>query len=246
MWLLRNVLVVVKTIKLLVVFILMAVFNSTQVLADGTVIDKVYHPYVMSNESEFEWRFLSRQTEEGHNLLTQRIAYGQSVAENIMLEFYVIGDRDEFDDFSLEAYEIEARWMLTEPGEYWADWAILGEIEKHHKFNNWEVTGGVLVEKEFGHTSLTLNMFVIYEWGETLADEIETEFRLKYRYRWLPELQPAIEVYIGEDYSGIGPAFMGIHRFSGQKQLKWELAFITGINKGGKDHSLRFAVEYEF
>jgi hypothetical protein len=219
---------------------------SVDVLADGIVVDKVYHPYVLPNEREVEWRMISRQKDEGRNLLSQRIAYGQSVSETVMMEFYVVGERSESDDFRLEAYEIETRWMLTEQGEYWADWGALVEIEKEHNKNNWELTSGLLFEKEFGKTSLTMNMFVIYEWGDDIIDELETEFRLQYRYRWLPQIQPAIEIYTGEDYQGIGPAFMGIHRFSGQKQLKWEAAFITGINRGGKDHTLRMAIEYEF
>lgn len=224
----------------------LAIFYHTHVIADGLAVDKVYHPYVLPNEREVEWRLLSREKDATPNLLTQRIAYGQSISDTTMLEFYFIGERDDSGDFGLKAYEIEARWMLTEQGEFWADWGLLAEIEKHYDVNNWELSTGLLFEKEFGPTSLTMNMFLVYEWGETLVDEFETEFRLQYRYRWLPEIQPGIEIYIGEDYSGIGPAFMGIHRFSGQKQFKWEAAFITGINNEGKDHTLRFAIEYEF
>ena len=62
----------------------------------------------------------------------------------------------------------------------------------------------------------------------------------------MPAFQPAIELYTGQDFTGAGPAFMGIQRFSGQKQLKWEAAFISGLNSHGKDHTLRIAVEYEF
>ena len=62
----------------------------------------------------------------------------------------------------------------------------------------------------------------------------------------MPQIQPAIEIYVGEDYAGIGPAFMGIQRFDGQKQLKWEMGFISGLNGDNKDHILRLAIEYEF
>ena len=213
--------------------------------ADGVVIDKVYHPYVLPNEREVEWRLFSHRENE-NNKLAQRIAYGQSVSENLMLEFYLVGERDIYNDFSLTSYELEARWMLTEQGEYWADWGLLFEIEKENQKQNWEVTSGVLVEKEFGRTSLTLNAFIIYEWGNTITSEFETEFRLKYRYRYLEQFQPAIELYSGENYLGIGPAFMGLQRFSAQKQLKWEIGFITGIDSSSKGHVLRLAVEYEF
>lgn len=226
-------------------FFLILLIYSGKAFADGMVVDKVYHPYVMPNEREFEWRLMSRQT-EAHSLQGQRIAYGHSLSETVMIEGYLIGEKTKTEDFGLQAYEVEIRWMMTEQGEFWADWGMLFELEKQHRSNDWEATTGIMFEKEFGRTSLTLNLFGIYEWGENLQDEIEIEFRLKYRYRWLPQIQPAIEVYSGEDFFGIGPAFMGIQRFDGQKQLKWEAGFITELSNAGRDHSLRLSLEYEF
>lgn len=136
--------------------------------------------------------------------------------------------------------------MITEQGRYWADLGMLFELEKEHQQDNWETSAAVLVEKEFGRTSLTMNLFAIFEWGEDLDAEWESEFRLKYRYRWLPQIQPAIELYMGEDYSGIGPAFMGIQRYDGQKQLKWEAGFIYEVSNSGTDKTFRLALEYEF
>ncbi|MBA6398739.1 hypothetical protein [Colwellia sp. BRX10-4] len=218
---------------------------SVLAFADGVVVDKVYHPYVLPNEKEVEWRLLSHQTEKTNDL-AQRFAYGQSVLDNLMVEFYIVGERDSDGNFGLSAYEIETRWMLTEQGQYWADWGMLFEFEKEHNKDSWEVTSGLLFEKEIGRTSLSINAFLIFEWGNDIKNEIEMEFRAQYRYRWLPQFQPAIELYSGEDYVGIGPAFMGIQRFDRQKQLKWELAFITGLNGESKDHILRAAIEFEF
>jgi len=218
---------------------------SAFIFADGVVVDKVYHPYVLPNEREVEWRLLSHQKGNTNNL-GQRFAYGQSVLDNVMVEFYLVGERDIDGDFRMSAYEVETRWMITEQGEYWADWGMLFEFEKEHNKDIWEATSGLLVEKEIGRTSLSLNAFLIYEWGHDIKNEIEAEFRVQYRYRWLPQFQPAIELYSGEDYVGIGPAFMGIQRFDGQKQLKWEAGFITGLNGKSKDHILRVAIEFEF
>ncbi len=225
--------------------LLCAILLSSLTAADGMVVDKVYHPYVLPYEREFEWRLASHDTDQG-NLLMQRFGYGHSISEYISLEAYIIGERDENNDFGVSAYELEARVMLTDQGEYWADWGLLFEIEKDKHHNDWEVTTGLLMEKEFGRTSLTLNAFIIYEWGQTLKNEWESEFRLKYRYRWIPQLQPAIEVYFGEDYQGLGPAMMGIQRFDGQKQLKWEFGFITEVAHHGKDNTFRLALEYEY
>lgn len=227
-----------------IIFILLFIYVGN-VLADGMVVDKVYHPYVLPNEREFEWRLMSRQT-DSNSLNSQRMAYGHSLSETVMIEGYLVAEKTVTEDFSLQAYEIEIRWMLTEQGELWADWGVLFEVEKQHQSNDWEVTSGIIFEKEFGRTSLTMNLFGIYEWGETIDDEMEVECRVQYRYRWLPQIQPAIEVYSGENYFGVGPAFMGIQRFDRQKQLKWEAGFITEISNSGKDHSLRIALEYEF
>jgi len=112
---------------------------SAKVSADGLAVDKVYHPYVLPNEREVEWRLNSHQKgskSAGYKALGQRVAYGQAISENIMLEGYLVGERDELGDFSLSAYEIEMRWMLTEQGKYWSDWGLLFEIVKEHQADN--------------------------------------------------------------------------------------------------------------
>lgn len=234
-----------KNVYHLSCLLLIYIMNISVSWADGIPVDKVYHPYVLANEREVEWRLTSRQNDNG-NVLAQRLAYGHALSEYLTLEGYLVGERDDVGDFGLSSYELEARWMLTNQGELWADWGMLFEIEKQHKKDAYEITTGVLFEKEFTQTSLTINALLVYEWGKDLQSEFETEFRLKYRYRYLPALQPSLEIYTGEDFVGIGPGFMGVHRYQGQKQLKWELAFIAGLNGDAKDHTLRFALEYEF
>ncbi len=222
---------------LLTAIALCAVFSSNG-YADNFTVDKVYHPYVLPFEREFEWRLTSRQNDDG-NVLMQRFSFGHALSEFMILETYLVGARDENEDFGLESYEVELRWMMTEQGRYWADWATLFELEKQHNTDDWEVKAGILTEKEFGQFSLTTNVSLVYEWGQTVENEWESEFKAKFRYRWIPEVQPGLEVYVAEDFIGVGPAFMGIKRFDRQKQLKWELGFIAGLNGDSKDHTLR-------
>ncbi len=226
-------------------FFLMLGLVGGVVRADGMVVDKVYHPYVLPNEREIEWRIASNKTTDG-NLLMQRLGLGHAVSETLSLEAYLIGERDPSSNFELHAYELEARWMLTEQGRYWADWGMLFEVERQRQDRNWEASAGLLFEKEIGQTSLTMNAFAIYEWGDTLPSEWETEFRLQYRYRWRAQFQPAIEVYTGEDFQGVGPGFVGLQRFSGQRQLKWEAGFVAEVGHARKEHTFRLALEYEF
>lgn len=227
------------------VLAIVSVLASVKAYADNFIVDKVYHPYVLPFEREAEWRLTSRQNDNG-NILQQRFSYGHALSERVILKGYIVGARDEYDNFGTSSYEVEVRWMMTEQGQYWADSGLLFELEKQHNTNDWEFKTGLLNEKEFGRFSLTTNAVIVYEWGETVEDELEAQFKLKYRYRWIPEIQPAIEFYAAENYMGVGPGFMGIKRWDGQHQLKWELAFITGLNGDNKDHTLRMAMEYEF
>ncbi|KJY95822.1 hypothetical protein [Pseudoalteromonas ruthenica] len=220
-------------------------FLSLPCWADGMVVDKVYHPYVLPYEKELEWRLVSHQSDAG-NVLAQRIGGGGAISETLSVELYAVGERDDNGDFGLAAYETELRWQVVEQGRYWADLGALFEVEKSHRQNAYEFTTGLLFEKEFGSTSLTLNAFAVYEWGADIDSEWESEFRGQYRYRWRAAFQPAIELYSGEDFIGIGPGFIGLHRFAGQRQLKWEAGFITEVGHGGKDHSVRLALEFEF
>ncbi|MBH0033083.1 MULTISPECIES: hypothetical protein [Pseudoalteromonas] len=218
---------------------------SIQAKADGIVVDKVYHPYVLPFEREFEWRLVSHQTDSG-NILAQRLGGGGAINDTMALEGYLVGERDDNGDFGLEAYELELRWQLIEQGKLWADWGALFELEKKHNEDVYEATSGFVIEKEFGKTSLTLNAFLVYEWGQDIKNEWESEFRAQYRYRYRSAFQPSIEAYVGEDFIGIGPGFIGLQRFDGQKQLKWEAGFITEISQSEKNHSFRLALEFEF
>jgi len=217
----------------------------TQAKADGIVVDKVYHPYVLPFERQFEWRFVSHQTDSG-NILAQRLGGGGAINDTMALEGYIVGERDDNGDFGLEAYELELRWQLIEQGKLWSDWGALFELEKKHNEDVYEATSGFVIEKEFGKTSLTMNAFLVYEWGQDIQNEWESEFRAQYRYRYRSAFQPSIEVYVGEDFVGIGPGFIGLQRFDGQKQLKWEAGFITEISQSEKNHSFRLALEFEF
>lgn len=223
----------------------MLLLSAGQASADGMVVDKVYHPYVLPIEREVEWRLASHKTNKGDRVF-QRLGLGHSLSESLAVEGYLIGERNSEGEFGLQSYEMEARYMLSEQGRSWADWGLLFEGEREHNRNNWELTSGVLFEKEIGRTSLTMNAFAIYEWGIDINGEWESEFRAQYRYRWRPAIQPAIEIYTGQDFAGIGPAAMGIVRFDGQKQLKWEAGYIPELAHSGHNNTFRLALEYEY
>lgn len=221
---------------------------SASVQADGRVVDKVYHPYVQPLEREFEYRGLYQMQSDhpNNNALGQKLGYGFSIADNMAVAFYLLAERVMPDDYTVSSYEAELRWMLSEQGQFSWDWGLLFELEHHQQTDNNEFTTGLLIEKEFENTSLTVNALLVYEWGQSIPTEIETEFRLQYRYRYLPALQPSIEIYSGENYKGAGPGFMGVHKFSPTRQLKWEAAMVFALDNDTIDRTIRFALKYEF
>lgn len=98
---------------------------TAPVLGDGSVIDKIYHPYVEQLEWELEWRMSHEnenpQTgiERGH---THKVGLGHGIGEYLFTEVYLIGQRSADDSLDLYAYEVEALWQLSDQGEYVVDY----------------------------------------------------------------------------------------------------------------------------
>lgn len=211
---------------------------TSLVHADGPAIDKVYHPYVQPLESELEWRMVSSEGEQKH-----RLGMGQSLSDRLFVEAYVLASNNKR---SIEAYELEAKWQLTEQGEYAVDWGVIVELEKDRKDNNWELTTGLLMEKEWGHWTGTANIKAIYEWGDTVNSDLDSTIALQTRYRYSRYFEPALEFYGGQNTRGLGPVVMGDIKFSAGKKLHWEVGSIWGLDSATPDNTGRFLMEFEF
>jgi len=209
--------------------------------ADGSAIDKVYHPYTQLLEHEFEWRVLSADGKQKHQL-----AVGKSFSDRLFVEGYLIANDNKDNNFSLEAYEIEAKWQLTEQGEYAVDWGVMVELEKERHEGNWELATVLLMEKEWGRWVGAANLWAIFEWGDTRKDELESSLAVQARYRYSRSLEPALEFYSGQDTRGLGPVLMGDIRVGSGKKLHWETGAIIGLDSKTPDNTWRFLMEYEF
>ena len=218
---------------------------SGWVLAGGTVVDKVFHPYVQPFEQEVEWRMVTEGGGGKYDRL-HRVGYGRSINDRWFAELYLVGKDPDQEGFKLEAWEMEAKWQLTEQGEYWADWGLLFELERETARNTWEFATTVLTEKEWGRWSSTVNLSFKYEWGTGIGEELETILAAQQRYRLSPKFEPGVELYSGQGTKGIGPVALGSIRFSGKKQLKWETGVIFGIEDNSPDQTFRLSLEFEF
>lgn len=223
-----------------------SVLFTANAMADGVAIDKIYDPYVQITEREIEYRTSIYNVDDGVDFSTHRIGFGYGFTSSWFGEIYLIGDKTDGESFELEGVELEAKWQLTEQGEYAADWGLLFEVEDERGRDVSEVSTTLLTSRSFGRWTGTANLGLIYEWGRDIDDEVETTFAAQLRYRQRPEFEPAIELYMGQDTRGIGPAAQGIFNFSGRKKMRWETAAIAGVDSVTPDYTLRFLLEYEF
>ncbi|MGB5584002.1 MAG: hypothetical protein WBO93_10470 [Gammaproteobacteria bacterium] len=213
--------------------------------ADGLAIDKVYHPYVQPLEREIEFRWLRFNTKDSGKNDIYRLGYGQSLSADWFAEIYIIGGNEQ-DELSADAYELEAKWQLTEQGEFSADWGLLFELEREADRPNWEFSTSLLVAKEWGRTVGTANLGLAFESGSDIEDELESFAALQLRYRYSRALEPALELYSGQNTLGAGPVLMGEQRFGIRKKLHWEFGTIFGISDETPDTTLRALAEFEF
>ena len=218
------------------------------VVADGSTIDKVYHPYVQPEEREIEFRASIENDGDRRSgdERVYRLGYGQSLNDRWFGEVYLIGTKNDDQGLRLEAYEIEALWQITEQGEFFADWGMLFELEKERSEDVLEFATALLVEKEWRRWTGTANIYGIYEFGDDIDNEFETALALQTRYRYARGLEPALELYMGQDTRGLGPVLMGSWPLGGARQLRWEGGLIFGLDSDTPDQTFRVLLEYEF
>ncbi len=237
-----------RSVFKILLFVLILVVQSQQVFADGTVIDKVYDPYVQMMEREIEYRVLVDEDSEGGIDDRQRhtLGFGRSLSDRIFLELYIVAVDEESSNLKVEAYEAELKWQLTEQGELSVDWGLLFEVERETKKNIWEASTKLIAVKEWSNWVATGNVSLLYEWGSDIDNEWETIFSSQLRYRYSQNFEPALEIYVGQDTKGIGPIMTGLLRFKRGKKIHWEFGPIFAVDSITADISWKMNLEYEF
>ena len=219
---------------------------SALAVADGLVVDRIYDPYVQPLETEFEWRSIMQSDDDLGDPQKHSFGVGRGWTDRWATELYVIGTKTNGESISVDAFELEATWQLTEQGEYAFDWGMVFELERETDGNVWEASTTLIATREFGKWIGTANAGLIYEWGSGVKDEIETLLRLQARYRFKESLEPAIELHMGQDTIALGPALTGLSRLSPGKKLRWEAGVFLGMDSASPDRTFKLGIEYEF
>jgi len=214
--------------------------------ADGIIVDKIYDPYVHPLEKEIEARFVGQTDNQTPDLQKYSLGFGRTISDRWAVELYTIAFRTPGESVSVDTYELEAKWQLTEQGEYAADWGLLFELERGTEENSWELTTQLLTARDFGRISTTANLGVLYERGEKIKNEFETTLRLQARYRLRESFEPAVELHVGQNTVAFGPTILGLVRIAKGRKLRWEFGVFTGIDKKSPDQIIKANFEFEF
>jgi hypothetical protein len=222
------------------------VFLPQLAAADGVIVSKIYDPYVQPLETEIEFRSVLQNDDQIPDSQKHSIGFGRSLSDRWAVELYAIALKGPNENLSVDTYELEAKWQLTEQGEYAFDWGLLFELEREIEENAWEFSTQMLVSRDWGKVSAIANIGVIYEWGERIQNEVETTLRVQTRYRLREAFEPALELHMGQDTRAIGPALTGLVRISQGKKLRWELGLFAGLDEKSPDRTVKANVEFEF
>lgn len=212
--------------------------------ADAATVG-IYHPYVNANELEVEYGLIWRGIGD-RSITLQRASIGYSWTDRFATEIYLLDEFASHDGVRARAYELEARWQLTEQGEYASDWGLLVEAQVGNDIDRHELAAGVLWEKELRHRWVAAaNAVLEYEFGNDIGNEFETAFRGQVRYLHSPALEPAIELYLDDIDYAAGPALQGQVRLAPGRLIRWQFGLLLGLDRATPSRSARFNLEIE-
>ena len=222
---------------------------SNQVLADHTI----YSPRVDFGELELELKGHviddSRDEVDGEQVIVVEAGYG--FTNNLFVSALVEIEKEPNASMEAEAAALEAIYTLTEPGQYWADYAVYVETEfglESEYPDKLELK--LLVEKEISRYVNTLNLIAEKEYGNNAEDETEFEYAWRTQYRMQRSLEPGIEIYGNfesgdEEYLALGPVIFGEFPLTNGK-FKYEAGILFAGNNNTPDNTLKWTIEYEF
>lgn len=222
---------------------------------------KIYSPEVESGETELEFRGYYNQddTSAADDSGAYVFGAGHALTSFWFSEIYAEFEYSDGEGTELEAIEWENRFQLTEEEETWASFGLLTEVAFSVHGEPHEFKIGPLIEKSFGRTVATVNLFLEREFGSDASDETEFSYAARLLYHLTPQFSPAIEIYgspgpvddfepSDEQRHQIGPAvYGGIPVGDGDEQIEYSAAALAGLtDEGSPDWTFVLRFEYAF
>jgi len=241
--------------KLLFAAWLMGLAGSPVALADY----KVYSPYVEKDTLEIEARghIVTDRNPERRSARQDKFEIGYGVTDWWSTSFFTEHEREPGETYRRSATAWENIFQLTERGKYWLDAGLYVEYASAADKNAADTLElKLLLEKNIGKFSNTVNLIFEREVGKNASRDVETSYAWRTRYRWKPELEPGIEIYGGlGDLDGLkvssayshqaGPVISGKFRLDSKSALLYQVGYLFGLNHNSDDGAVKWQLEYE-
>ena len=221
--------------------------------------DYVYTPIVEESEKEIDFKFGTAKGQDGTRTTVSTLGFGYGATSYWFTEIYLIHEREAGDGLTLA--EWENKFQLTETGKYAVDVGLITEIEAPLSNNDapWEFKIGPLFQTEFGKLQLNANVLFERKFAGDSADQHVTEmgYQWQAKYRLQPTLEFGLQSFgeVGkwndwapqdEQEHKIGPAIFGKFTVSEKQKIKYNAAWLLGVNDTAPNNTFRMQVEYEF
>lgn len=218
----------------------------------------IYTPAITEGEREIELQFGAVRLRDGSSEVGVSTSFAFAPRAWWAIEFGIKGQRAAGDRFRYDAWEVEQRFALTEPGRFPVDLGFLLEVERpRDRAEGWELRYGPLLQAQWGDLQGNLNLLFErhlraesgpgadfgYQWQlRRRADPI-----LDWGAQGIGELGPWRHWNHGVEQSHqLGPAVFGRIKTTPTSAFKYDAALLFGTGGQAPKRALRARLEYEF
>lgn len=216
-------------------------------------------PSITEGEREVELLLGAQRNRDGGSDTGVALRLGYSATAWWSAELIAMAQRESGASFGFDAWEIENRFALTEPGRYPVDVGLLLEIERpQDRSEGYELRYGPLLQSQSG--ALQGNLNLLFERHLRAASAPVTTLGYQWQLRWRsnPLLDWGVQGFgstgpwqhwsaWAEQSHQLGPALFGrLPLASAGTALKYDAALLVGTGGAAPRHALRARIEYEF
>jgi len=194
----------------------------------------------------------------GETSYTLEIGRGLTSWYHPELELDIGRDAGPGEPTKIQGLTWENTFMLTEPGEYWADLGLYWEYSLSTQRGTPDDTlFGALIQKDVGPTTHTLNLFLDKGVGPN-QDMHGFDFVYAWQSRWnlYRYASPAIEIYgdagqidrmpsFPNQEFRLGPVLLGAVSAGTSGQIKYEAGYLFGVTRATPQSTIRWKLEWE-
>ena len=237
----------------------LAIYLSLVSNAHAGPSDYVYSPIVEQGEKELDFKLGTAKARDGTRTSATSLGLGYGVKSWWFTEVYIKAKRETPGSWRYDAIEWENKFQLTETGKYPVDVGFLVEIERpRDRTEGYELRFGPLFQTELTSSLVAnANLLLGKNYRSVTPSLMQLDYQWQLRYRWKPEFEVGAQGFgrlgpwqswlpAAQQEHKLGPAVFGKIRLDSRSAIKYNAAWLIGVNNNTPRNTLRLQTEYEF